>query len=110
MSWSPPTLPRRLERAAELVAQGRVTQSRQEAMTYHVSALDNQHAYLVNLTGPRLCTCPDFSHRRVCCKHFYSAVLVHLGKTAAREERSLQKSSSTLKRAAPRPHHPIWYE
>ena len=105
-----PTQARRLKLAEQLIAHGRVSQNPKHPMIYHVSALDNRHTYVVRLTGPKLCTCADFFYRRVCCKHALGAVLVHLGKIAAREEQSLQKSSQTLKRAAPRPHHPIWYE
>ena len=86
---SPTTLPRRLERAHELIAQGRVTQSHQEAMTYHVSALDNRHAYVVCLAGPRICTCRDAFYRGVHCKHYLAASLLHIATVARHEEQQV---------------------
>ncbi len=57
-----PAVPARLERAQELIGEGRVSQSRQPS-TYHVSALDNRHVYLVELEGPSPCNCPDSIYR-----------------------------------------------
>lgn len=76
----PQTDSSRLRRAMGLVAQGRVSQSRREPTTYHISALDNRHAYTVQLEGPALCTCPDHAYRRVHCKHWLAATLVHLAR------------------------------
>ena len=95
----------RLGRAQVLVAQGRVSQTRRESTTYHVSALDNHHAYTVRLEGPSLCSCPDHAYRRVRCKHFLAATLIHLAASAAPES-----GVRTLRRAAPRGGRPIWYE
>ena len=94
----PQTLPRRLERAAELVAKGRVTQSRREAMTYHVSALDNRHAYVVCLTGPEICTCADSFYRRIHCKHYLAASLVHIASVASHEEQQVRNSPKIARR------------
>ena len=93
---SPPA--RRLERAHELVAQGRVTQSRQEAMTYHVSALSNRHAYTVHLLGPKLCDCADSNFRRVHCKHYLAASLVHIETVASQEEQQTRRSAKIARR------------
>ena len=85
-------LPRRLARAHELVAQGRVTQSRQEPTTYHVSALDNRHAYVVSLTGPRICSCADAFYRGILCKHYWASALTHIETVARHEEQAIRRS------------------
>ena len=105
-----PTTASRLERAKELIAQGRVSQNSRQPTTYFVSALDNRHAYIVQLTGPNLCSCPDSFYRRIYCKHYLAAAFMHIGKLAAHEEQAVRKSSKPLRRAGPRPGRPIWYE
>ncbi len=100
--------PARLERAQEIIGQGRVSQSRRQPTTYYVSTLDNRHAYVVQLEGPTFCTCPDHHYRQVRCKHWIAALFVHVARLAAEEERSLRRRS-TLRRATPRRGHPIWY-
>ena len=104
-----PAVPARLERAQEIIGQGRVSRSRRQPTTYYVSALDNRHAYVVQLEGPSLCTCPDHHYRQVRCKHWIAALFVHVAKLAAEEERSPRRRS-TLRSAGPRRGHPIWYE
>ena len=106
-----PTVPTadRLERAKELIAHGRVSQHSRQPSTYHVSALDNRHAYVVQLTGPNVCSCADAFYRRIHCKHYLAAALMHIGTVAAREERAVKRSGKSF-RTAPRPGRPIWYE
>jgi len=110
MSLPNSPLPRRLERAFELIEHGRVSQNPRQSTTYHVSALDNRHAYTVRLQGPSLCSCPDHGYRRVHCKHYLAAALMHIGTVAAREEQAVREPSKPLRHAAPRPGRPIWYE
>ena len=105
-----PAVPARLERAQEIIGQGRVSQSQRQPTTYHVSALDNRHAYVVQLEGPSPCNCPDALYRRRHCKHYFAASLVHLGALAMREERQARNGSTVLQRTAPRRGHPIWYK
>ncbi len=105
-----PAYPARLERAQEIIGQGRVSQSRRQPTTYYVSALDNRHAYVVQLEGPSPCNCPDASYQRRHCKHFFAAALVHLGALAMGEERQARNGSTVRQRAAPRRGHPIRYE
>ena len=111
-SNAPPAIPRRLARAYELIAHGRVTQSRKEPSTYHVSALDNARAYVVSLNGSEPCNCPDAIYRRVHCKHFLASALVHLMEMANREQAHAKRCSQTaaLSRAAAHPGRPLWYE
>ena len=84
--------PRRLDRALELITNGRVSQNPQQPMIYHVSALDNRHAYVVCLTGPKLCTCKDAFYRRIHCKHYLAASLVHIETVARHEEQTARRS------------------
>ncbi len=110
-----PAVPARLERAQEIIGQGRVSQSRRQPTTYHVSALDNRHAYVVQLEGQSPCNCPDAVYRRVHCKHYLAAVLFHLEAIAAREDRAVRSqpvssAQRACQRAVSRRGRPIWYE
>ena len=84
-----PTKARRLKLAEQLIAHGRVSKNPKHPMTYHVSALDNRHAYVVCLTGPQICTCRDTFYRRVHCKHYLAASLVHIETVARHEEQQV---------------------
>ena len=90
----------RLERAADLAAQGRVHLRPRRRMTYDVA--DDDRTYLVHLLGHNPCTCRD-RH----CEHFLAASLMHLATIALGNGRVTR---GVFKQAAPRRGHPIWYE
>ncbi len=92
------TKARRLRLAEELIAHGRVSQNPKHPMAYHVSALDNRHAYVVCLTGPKLCTCADSFYRRIHCKHYLAASLVHIATVARHEEQQARRSAKIAHR------------
>ncbi len=105
-----PAVPARLERAQSVIAEGRVSQTPQEPVGYEVVSSDGLRTYLVQLEGPSPCNCPDALYRRRHCKHYFAAVLVHLGALAMREERQARNGSTVLQRATSRRGHPIWYK
>ena len=95
---SPNSLPRRLERAQELISHGRVSQNPRQSTIYHVSALNNQHAYTVHLLGPEICNCPDAFYRRIHCKHYLAASMVHIATVARHEEQQTRRSAKIAHR------------
>ena len=92
------TKARRLKLAEQLIAHGRVSQNPKQPMTYHVSALDNRHAYVVSLTGPRICTCADSFYRRIHCKHYLAASLLYIASVASHEEQQTRRSPKIARR------------
>jgi len=63
----------RMERARELLSQGKVSPGRAPGH-YLVSSQSKPITYLVSLNPPS-CTCPDFTHRHQICKHILAARL-----------------------------------
>ncbi len=92
------TKARRLKLAEQLIAQGRVSQNPRNPMSYFVSALSNRHAYTVHLLGPKLCDCADSWFRRIHCKHYLAASLLHITTVASQEERQTTRSAKIARR------------
>ena len=92
------TKARRLKLAEQLIAHSRVSRDQHQPNTYYVSALDNRHAYVVQLTGPRICNCADSFYRGVHCKHYLAASLVHIATVARHEEEQTRQSTKTARR------------
>jgi len=63
----------RMERAREILSQGKVSPGRAPGY-YLVSSQSKPITYLVSLNPPS-CTCPDFTHRHQICKHILAARL-----------------------------------
>jgi hypothetical protein len=63
----------RMERAREILSQGKVSPGRAPGH-YFVSSQSKPITYLVSLNPPS-CTCPDFTHRHQICKHILAARL-----------------------------------
>jgi hypothetical protein len=61
----------RMERARELLSQGKVSPARSPGY-YLVRSQSKPVTYLVSLNPPS-CTCPDFAYRNQICKHILAA-------------------------------------
>ncbi len=64
----------RMERARELLSQGKVSPGRAPGQ-YFVRSQSKPVTYFVSLNPPwkPTCTCPDFTHRQRLCKHILAA-------------------------------------